>query len=40
MDVVGVHWLITGAAEHKVIHHLQEKKFSELGFAQGFQFPL
>lgn len=25
MDVVGMDWLIAGATEHKVIHHLKEK---------------
>lgn len=25
MNVVGMDWLIAGATEHKVIHHLKEK---------------
>lgn len=25
MDVVGMDWLIAGATEHKVIHHLKEQ---------------
>lgn len=29
MNVVGMDGLIAGATEHKVIHHLKEKKLNE-----------
>lgn len=29
MNVMSMDRLITGATEHKVIHHLKEKKFGE-----------